>query len=73
MLNNAVGANPNEEHIMGYLHQYIGSVSSDTLRSFLRFVTGSTVCSSLIGVCLSGAARRPIAHTCAPSLELSWT
>lgn len=77
MLENAVGTNANEERISCYLRQYIGSMNSDTLRSFLRFVTGSTVCSSpSIEVTfngLAGSARRPIAHTCTPSLELSWT
>ena len=77
MLENAVGTNANEERILCYLRQYVGSMNSDTLSSFLKFVTGSTVCSSptieISFNSLSGSARRPIAHTCAPSLELSWT
>ena len=77
ILENAVGTNVNEERILCYLRQYIGSMNSDSLRSFLRFVTGSTVCSSpSIEVTfngLTGSARRPIAHTCAPSLELPCT
>ena len=77
MLEKSVGANPNEERVLCYLRQYIGSINSDTLRNFLRFVTGSAVCSSptieISFNSLSGSARRPIAHTCAPSLELSWT
>lgn len=55
----------------------MGSMGSDALRNFLRFVTGSSVCSSLkIHVsfnALSGAPRRPIVHTCGPTLELSCT
>jgi hypothetical protein len=77
MLENAVGTNANEERILCYLRQYVDSMNSDTLSSFLKFVTGSTVCSSptieISFNSLSGSARRPIAHTCAPSLELSWT
>ena len=77
MLEDAVGMNPNEERILMYLRQYVGSMTFDTLRNFLRFVTGSSACSSMkIGVhfnSLSGVSRRPIAHTCAPSLELSCT
>jgi hypothetical protein len=77
MLENAVGTNGNEERILCYVRLYVGSMNSDTRRSFLRFVTGSTVCSSptieISFNSLSGSAPRPIAHTCAPSLELSWT
>ena len=77
MLEDAVGVNANEERIIGYLRQYVGNLNTDCLRNFLRFVTGSVVCSTLKIVVtfnsLSGAERRPIAHTCASSLELSWT
>ena len=76
MLEDAVGDDASQERILGYLRQFVGSMGSDALRNFLRFVTGSSACSSLkISVSfnsLSGAARRPIAHTCGPSLELSW-
>ena len=74
MLEDAVGVNANEERIIGYLRQYVGNLNTDCLRNFLRFVTGSVVCSTLKIVVtfnsLSGAERRPIAHTCASSLEL---
>ena len=59
-----------EERVFGYLQQFVGNMSSDVTQKFLRFVTGSSV-----AVCpkiditfnaLSGLARRPIAHTCAP-------
>lgn len=67
--------NPNEERVYGYLQQYIGSMDGDELRRFVRFTTGSTVCMALkiqiIFNSMSGIARRPIAHTCTPSLELS--
>lgn len=75
MFEDAVGTDANEEQILGYLRQYVGSMSTDELRRFLRFVTGSLVCLSCqIQVTfnnLKGIARRPIAHTCQPSLELS--
>ena len=75
MFEDEVGTDANEERILGYLRQYVGSMSTDELRQFLRFVTGSSVCLSCqIEVTfnnLEGIARRPIAHTCQPSLELS--
>lgn len=61
---------------MMYLKQYIGSMNSEELQRFLRFVTGSNCISSKIGVVFNtttGVARRPIAHTCQPSIELSST
>ena len=57
------------------LQQYIGNMKNDEIRSFLRFVTGSSVCSSKAILVtfngLDGLARRPIGHTCSCSLELS--
>ena len=32
MLEKSVGTNPNEERVLCYLRQYIGSINSDTLR-----------------------------------------
>ncbi len=47
------------------------------VKSFLRFVTGSSVCSvqalEIQFNTLSGLARGPIAHTCSNILELSST
>ena len=75
MFDDAEGTDANEERILGYLRQFVGSMSTDELRQFLRFVTGSSVCLSCqIQVTfnnLEGIARQPIAHTCQPSLELS--
>ena len=36
--------NISEEHILGYLKQYIGNLNRIDLQSFLRFVTGLCVC-----------------------------
>ena len=73
----AEGNNPSEERVLSYIRQFVGNMGSDELRSFLRFVTGGSVCSSLeITIefnALSGAARRPIVHTCSPTLVLSST
>ncbi len=64
----------NEERVFGYLQQFVGNMTSETVQKFLRFVTGASV-----AVCpkitvqfnsLSGLARRPIAHTCGSVLEL---
>ena len=69
-------SDPNQERIMMYLKQYIGSLNSEDLQRFLRFVTGTSCIASKIKVVfntLTGAARRPSAHTCQPSIELSST
>ena len=67
--------NPNQERVFGYLKQFIGDIQQDELRCFLRFTTGSSVCSAqAIRVTfnsLEGLARRPIGHTCSNTLELS--
>ena len=61
MIEDAEGQNAIEERVLGYLRQYIGNMGSDDLRMFLRFTTGSSVCSALkIEVnfnMLSGACR----------------
>ena len=76
MLGEVHTLDPNQERIVMYLKQYIGSLNSEDLQRFLRFVTGTSCISSKIEVMfntLTGAARRPIAHTCQPSIELSLT
>ena len=69
--------NPNQERVFGYLQQYVGNMKPEEVQKFLRFITGSSVClSSGIAVsfnALSGASRRPVAHTCACELELPYT
>ena len=66
---------PGEERILAYLTSLIGNMKTNDLRNFLRFTTGSSVCiASKISVTFnssSGLARRPIAHTCSNTLELS--
>lgn len=66
-----------EEKTWFYLHSYIGNMSNDELRRFVRFVTESFVISvKSITVSfnrLDGLERRPIAHTCAARLELAST
>ena len=66
---------PTEQRVFGYLTQFVGCLKVDEVQKFLRFCTGSSVC---IGTPItisfnstSGLARRPIAHTCDCSLELS--
>ena len=67
--------NPGEERILAYLTSLIGNMGTNDLRNFLRFTTGSSVCTAdKISVAFnssSGLARRPIAHTCSNTLELS--
>ena len=63
----------NEERVYGYLTTMIGNMNINELRSFLRFVTESTVCNStkiLVTFNSStGLASRPLAHTCEPTLD----
>lgn len=70
-------SNPCEERVMSYLEQFVGSMSKDMLRKFLRFTTGSSVClCKRITVEFNGLtdfARRPLSHTCDCVLELSST
>lgn len=68
-------ADKNEERVLGYLKQYVGSMAQDKVRRFLRFTTGSSVCMtrkiSIIFNTLCGFSRRHISHTCSCMLELS--
>ena len=70
-------SNANEERVLGYLRKFIGDLRKDELFLFLRFVTGTQACTTdPIKVTFNsqdGATRRPIAHTCAFTLELSTT
>lgn len=63
--------------MFGYLQQYVGNMKQDEAQRFLRFVTGSSVCLStkitLTFNGLTGAARRPMAHTCTSDLVLPHT
>ncbi len=69
--------NPSEERVFVYLQQYIGEMKVDEAKRFLRFVTGSSVVTgNNITVCfngLTGASRRPIAHTCSNQLDLPYS
>ena len=52
----------------------IGNPSTKDLRHLLQFITGSSVCSSKIYMqfnAITRLARRPIAHTCDSTVELS--
>ena len=77
LIDEPILTNSAEEVVYGYLRQYIGNMSPNQLRLFLRFVTGSSVCGiqkvEVAFNTLSGLARRPIAHTCGSTLEISST
>ena len=76
MLDEVHTLDPNQEKIVMYLKQYIGSLNSEDLQHFLQFVTRTSCISSKIEVMfntVTGEARRPIAHTRQPSIELSST
>lgn len=77
MLNDVSTVNQSQDRVYGYLLQYVGNMREDEVRNFLRFVTGSAVCSSRpINVTfnsLDGLARRPLGYTCNCTLELPIT
>lgn len=70
-------ANSAENQSLRFLHQYIRGLDEIGLRKLMRFLTGSDViCVKEIQVTftsLEGLARRPIAHTCGPTVELPST
>ena len=63
-------SNPNEEQVFEYLQQFIGDMQTMELRAFLRFLTGSSVCSAQVLQSQEGIARRPFGHTCSNMREL---
>ena len=77
MIDDIVCRNPSQESVFCYLRQFIGNMQTDEVRAFLRFVTGSAVCSTnAIQVTfnmLTGLGGRPIAHTCSYMIELPAT
>jgi hypothetical protein len=77
LLDDAFVTNLSRERVFGYLQQYVGNMQEDELSYFLRFVTGSSVCSSktitIIFNSTDGLKRIPIGHTCSGQLELSTT
>ena len=66
-----------ENQSFRFLKQYIRALDDVGLRRMLRFLTGSdVVCVDNIDIMFTpsdGVARRPVAHTCGPVLELPWT
>ena len=63
-----------QARVFGYLTQFVGNMKVEEVRRFLRFVTGSSaLVVNEIKIefnNLAGLNRRPIAHTCASSLQL---
>jgi len=69
--------NNGQRDAISYLKRYLRGLDTERLMKVLRFLTGaSVICVDKINVsftCLDGFERRPVAHTCAPSLELPST
>ena len=74
MLDISPPGNDHESRVAGYLKLMVGNMQVHELSIFLRFVTGSSVCTvptiSVEFNALCGLGRRPIAHTCNALLEL---
>ncbi|XP_049325043.1 uncharacterized protein LOC111189939 [Astyanax mexicanus] len=66
-----------ENQSFRFLKQYIRGFDDVGLRRMLRFMTGSDVVFvdkiDIMFTSADGLARRPVAHTCGPVLELPWT
>lgn len=73
----ACPANSAENQSLQFLLQYIRGLDERGLRKLMRFLTGSDIiCVKDIQVTftsLEGLARRPVAHTCGPTVELPST
>ena len=70
--------NESEKQSFEFLKQFIKSLDRSSLKGFLKYVTGSDVLLkdqkiSVAFYAVDGLARRPIAHTCGPLLEVPWT
>lgn len=70
--------NESEKQSFEFLKQFIKSLDRSSLKGFLKFVTGSDVLLkdqkiSVAFYLVDGLARRPIAHTCGPLLEVPCT
>ena len=67
--------NDAERDCLKYLQNYIRGLDQNFLAKFLHFCTGSNIIIinyiKIDFVKMDGLARRPIAHTCAPMLELA--
>ncbi|CAB3991128.1 Werner syndrome ATP-dependent helicase-like 1 [Paramuricea clavata] len=74
---NFVPTNYAENQCLDHLKRYIKSLQGQSLTRFLQFTTGSDIIVTeqikVNFVAAQGFARRPIAHTCAPLLELPST
>ena len=67
---------PGQLRAVIYLKSMVMNLSKEKLAVFVRFVTGSSVCTGNIIIAfnsLRGLERRPIAHTCDGTLELATT
>jgi hypothetical protein len=68
---------PDELSTTNHLKRFVKELTSDNLKRFLRFCTGSDLVAvdkiTVNFVNVSGLARRPMVHTCSCLLELSKT
>ena len=69
--------NDAERESFDHLKRFIKSLNDGALSAFLQFTTGSDIIIfdslEVTFVNVDGLSRRPIAHTCTPSLELPST
>lgn len=70
-------SNDAERQTFDHLKRFVKNLSEGILKLFLQFTTGSDLlvvdCITVSFTSVSGAARRPIAHTCGPALEMPST
>ena len=64
-----------EKRVLDALKRFVKNCTPAQLKNFMRFCTGSTLMGKPIVIDvtprMSEVQRRPIAHTCGPTLELS--
>lgn len=70
-------ATDQERQCLDHLKKFIRSLQGSSLPLFLQFITGSDIIScpsiEVTFTVLEGVARRPVAHTCGPLLEIPST
>lgn len=73
----ATPSNDSEKQSFDFLKKFVRSLDGPSLKIFLKFVTGSdALVTNHISVSftpMDGLQRRPIAHTCGPTLEIPST
>ena len=69
----SIDLRPEEEVVVNFLSDFVRELSSEQLRLFLVWATGSSLMPERLLISFNGSfglGRCPVAHTCGPNLEL---